>query len=121
MKKRQILVFTLAVGLVPLVGWCGVTAPTNGPAQPQTAASDSAVHLSPPTRDVLKMASKGVPDDVLKAYIDNSGSTFNLTPDAIVYLQSQGVSGPVTTEMLTHDKALIDRPARFHRRPSPRL
>jgi hypothetical protein len=113
MKMRQILILTLAVGLAPLVGWSAVAAATNAPAQPQTPATDSGTHLSPPARDVLKMASKGVPDDVLKAYIDNSGSTFNLTPDAIVYLQSQGVSGPVTTEMLSHDKALIDRASAF--------
>jgi hypothetical protein len=113
MKMRQILILTLAMGLAPLVGWSAVAAATNAPAQPQTATTDSTVHLSAPSRDVLKMASKGVPDDVLKAYIDNSGSTFNLTPDAIVYLQSQGVSGPVTTEMLSHDKTLIDRASAF--------
>jgi hypothetical protein len=113
MNKRQILTLVVTVGLAPLAGWSAAPATTDTPAQPQPVATDSSVHLSPPTRDVLKMASKGVPDDVLKAYIDNSGSTFNLTPDAIVYLQSQGVSGPVATEMLSHDKALIDRASAF--------
>src|SRR5581483_8066998 len=65
--------------------------------------------LSPPARDVAKMAAGGVPEDVLKAFIDNSSSTFNLNSDAIIHLQSSGISGAVISEMLAHDKVLRDR------------
>ncbi len=55
------------------------------------------------------MAAGGVPEDVLKAFIDNSSSTFNLNSDAIIHLQSSGISGAVISEMLAHDKVLRDR------------
>ncbi|HEX4645474.1 MAG TPA: hypothetical protein VH598_07675 [Verrucomicrobiae bacterium] len=113
MNKRQILTLILTVGLAPLAGWSAAPATTDTPAQPQTVATDSGARLSAPTKEVLKMASKGVPEDVLKAYIDNSSSTFNLTSDAIIYLQGQCVSGPVTSEMLSHDKALFQKASAY--------
>jgi hypothetical protein len=57
------------------------------------------------------MAVSGVPDGVIQAYINNSASTFNLTPDAIIHMQGIGVSSAVTAAMLTHDTQLRDSAA----------
>jgi hypothetical protein len=57
-------------------------------------------------RDVIKMLKSGVSEDVVKAYIQNSPSTFNLTADDIIQLQGAGVAPSTTTAMLNHDAAL---------------
>jgi hypothetical protein len=114
----------LVLGLVLSLG-CGqlpatATAADEAAVQPQPAAATTAitatadsqgVPLSPPAREVVKMAVSGVPDAVIQAYINNSGSTFNLTPEAIIHLQGIGVSGAITTTMLAHDKQLRDNAA----------
>jgi len=118
MKRCKMIGLTL--GLVPSLLWAGpVTAATladDTASQPQPAVATSAVApdpvpLSPPAREVVKMAVSSVPDGVIQAYINNSASTFDLTPDAIIHMQGIGVSSAVTAAMLTHDTQLRDNAA----------
>jgi hypothetical protein len=105
MKRYAHHLLTLTVALLPLSGW-SATITTNQSQVRPPAATDSTAGLSQPAREVVKMSAAGVPDDVVKAYVENSGSTFNLTTDNIIHLQGVGVSSVVTTAMLVHDKNL---------------
>lgn len=62
--------------------------------------------LSRPIQDVVKMVNGGVPPEVLVAYVQNSSSVFNPTPENIIYLKDKGVPMTVITAMLVHDKTL---------------
>jgi hypothetical protein len=105
MKRHAYNLLTFAIALLPLAGWSATVTTTQTQAQPSTAV-DSTARLSQPVREVVKMTASGVPDEVVKAYVENSGSTFNLTTDNIIHLQGLGVSSTVTTAMLVHDKNL---------------
>lgn len=81
---------------------------TNAPA---AALTSTPPHLSGPAREILKLASAGVPDEVIRAYLDSSSSTFNLNADQMIYLQSVHFPGSLTAAMLLHDKSLHDESA----------
>ncbi len=98
----------LAAVFLPLGAWSATSADPNPPISTQATPADAPAKLSAPAREVVKMALSGVPDDVIKAYIANSSSTFNLNADAIINLHGVGVSTSVTAAMLTHDRMLID-------------
>jgi hypothetical protein len=102
-----------ALTLRPLAGGSvahAETAATSPPplVQPLPAAPNQNLATTPPkpVGDVMKMVTSGVPEDVVKAYIQNSSATFNLTSDGIIQLQGAGVSPSITAEMLNHDTAL---------------
>src|SRR5437660_283244 len=73
----------------------------NSTAQPAASAN-----LSPAATEVVRLASGGVGDDVVLAYIQNSQSAFNLGADDVLYLRDVGLSSPVITAMLNHDTTL---------------
>jgi uncharacterized protein YcfJ len=52
------------------------------------------------TLQIVDMASKGVPDDVIIEEIRRTNSTYNLTSETIAYLKENGVSDKVLDEML---------------------
>lgn len=54
--------------------------------------------------ELLRMASSGVDEKVLQAYITNSPSPFNLTADEIIYLKDLGISGDVVASALHKDQ-----------------
>ena len=59
--------------------------------------------VSPALEEVLKLAQAGVSQEVMLAYITNSTTFFNVTSDAIVYLNDLGVSNDVITALIQHD------------------
>jgi len=65
--------------------------------------------LSGSSREVMKLVSGGISADVVKAYIDNSASAFNLTADGIIRLQNAGVPNNLITAMMAHDKEMRDK------------
>jgi len=93
-------------------GWLGVRgtdaaaqAPpvaTNAPniSETSTPATNKPVQLSYGVADVLKLSQAQVGEDVILAYIANSGRTYNLSATEIVYLRGQGVSDGVLSAML---------------------
>lgn len=110
MKPRiTILMGAVAAVLMPLASWAA-SATTDTPATPELVIPAD-LKLSQPVRDVEKMAKSGVSEDVIKTYIDSSPHAFNLSADNIIQLQGAGVSGGLTSEMLTHDKELADQAA----------
>jgi hypothetical protein len=53
---------------------------------------------------ILQLEQAKVSDDTILAYIKNSGNSYGLTADQIIYLKQQGVSDPVITAMLNQPK-----------------
>ncbi len=57
-------------------------------------------NLSPDLQEIVKFAQAKMSDDVILAYIKNSGKAYNLSGDDMIYLTSQGVSQPVLSALL---------------------
>ena len=72
----------------------------------QAATSPQSVNLTGPATDLVKLAQAGVDQDVMLSFVTNSPHTFNLTSDAIIYLNDIGVPGTVVTSMIQHDQLL---------------
>src|SRR5271157_293194 len=54
--------------------------------------------------DLIALAKSGVDEEVVKAYIENSTTTFPLTSADIVTLKDLGVSSKLIIEALKHDQ-----------------
>ena len=80
----------------------------NAPGQGVSAASAPPrnVNLTGPAAEVVKLAQAGVDENVMLSFVANSPNTFNLSSDAIVYLNDIGVPGTVVTAMMQHDEKL---------------
>jgi len=73
---------------------------------PQDVRPPANLRLSPWAGEVVKLEQAGIEENVLLAFIDNSG-TFNLDADQIIYLQDLGVPSQTITAMLQHDAELV--------------
>ncbi|MFO1475762.1 MAG: DUF6600 domain-containing protein [Verrucomicrobiota bacterium] len=62
--------------------------------------------LSGPAAEVVKLAQAGMEEGVILSVVTNSSSTFNLTSDAIIYLNDVGVPAPVISAMIARDQEL---------------
>src|SRR3954447_2557330 len=109
MKCRKFLFASLIVALAPLIGGFPMPLVINAQAQPQ-AETDSARPLSPPAAEVVKMVLSGAPEYAVRAFIENSSSTFDLTPESTDYLQSIGIPATITDAMSSHDANLNENP-----------
>jgi hypothetical protein len=107
-KFSAVILVALSVVIGPLAS-NAQTSPAPVPPQNPTAVAK----LSGPAREVVKMVSSGVPEEVLKAYVESSQSAFNLSVDNIINMQGVGVSPAVMTDMLTHDKNLRDNASAY--------
>ena len=71
----------------------------------QTAAANaSAVPLSYGLTQVLQLSQAKVGDSTIIAYIKNSGNSYDLSADQIIYLRQQGLSDAVLTTMLSQPR-----------------
>src|SRR5215471_798472 len=70
------------------------------------APAPAAANVSPNAAEVVKLASSGVGDDVVLAYIQNFQGPFDLNAGNVLYLRDVGVSQPVITARLNHDSVL---------------
>jgi hypothetical protein len=64
------------------------------------------VALSGPAAEVVRLAQAGVGENVMLSFVTNSPNTFDLSADAIIYLNDLGVPGTVVTAMIQHDQAI---------------
>src|SRR5664280_890451 len=69
------------------------------------------VSMSVPANEITKLAQSGVDENVMVSYVTNSRSTFNLSSDAIIYLNDIGVPSTVVAAMIQHDQSLNDSSA----------
>src|ERR1700679_1110652 len=72
-------------------------------------AQNSPVNAAPPLSygvpQILQLTQARVSDDTVIAYIRNSGNSYNLDADQIIYLRQQGISDNVINFMLNQPKA----------------
>ncbi len=89
--RRARLGVVLAIAATGWLCWnaCGVCRAQTAPA-----------NLSPALQEVVKLTQAHMADDVIVAYIKNSGSSYSLSANDILYLNSQGVSQPVISTLL---------------------
>ena len=101
MKTSKYFALLAATMLPPLMGFSQTT-------DPPTAASQASApsNLSWGATEVAKLAQSGVSDDVIRAFIDQSQSYYNLSAADIAALKEAGVSSQAVTSMLDHDGAL---------------
>jgi hypothetical protein len=69
-----------------------------------TAAPSYATQLPYGAPQILQLSQAKVGDDTIAAYIRNSGYSYTLSADQIMYLKQQGVSDAVITTMLNQPK-----------------
>ncbi len=63
--------------------------------------------LSYGVSQIVQLAQAKVGDDTIIAYIKNSGNSYGLTVDQIIYLRHQGISDAVITTMLNQPKPAV--------------
>ena len=83
---------------IAIIGWLCLGAPS---AHAQTTPAN----FSPGVQEVLKLTQAHMSDDIILAYIRNSGAAYNLSADDILYLNSQGVSQAVLSGLLKATQA----------------
>jgi hypothetical protein len=95
----------------------GVCSPFNSPAQaqstpppPDSATGSSAlppnIYPTGPLAQVVRLTQAGVDESIIMTYVTNSGSTFNLDSDKIIYLKDIGLPNEVVTAMMQRDQQL---------------
>jgi hypothetical protein len=101
MKNFTKSLLAAVAGIVLLAG--SVLAQNSPPAAPQLAYG---------VPQILQLAQAKVSDDTIIAYIHNSGNSYGLNADQIIYLRQQGVSDGVINVMLNQPKtAAVTAPA----------
>ena len=63
-------------------------------------AQTAPANLSPDLQEIVKFAQAHMSDDVILAYIKNSGKSYSLSGDDMLYLKGQGVSDAVMSALL---------------------
>ncbi len=111
LKCQKSLVVTIAAVLALLAGWFPLPTAAQVSSELQAPADDPATLLSPPTLQIVSMATSGVSDDNLMAFIASFPSAFSITAQGIICLQGMGVSSGVTLAMLNHDLFLNTNPS----------
>jgi len=71
---------------------------------PPTVVNTSAPQLAYGVPQILQLAQAKISDDTIIAYVRNSGNSYGLTADQIIYLRQEGVSDAVLTAMLNQPK-----------------
>ncbi len=76
-------------------------------------------NLSPDLQEVVKLSQEKMSDDVITNYIRNSGKSFKLGADEIIYLNSQGVSQGVISALLQTASSANPTPSPVVSSPTP--
>jgi hypothetical protein len=93
----------LALGASPVTAQDSSAPTTVMPA----AAAAPAPQLAYGVPQVLQLSQAKVGDDTIIAYIKNSGNSYGLNADQIIYLRQQGLSDAVITTMLNQPKPAV--------------
>ena len=72
---------------------------------PAATVAAPAPQLGYGVQQILQLAQAKVGDDTIVAFIRNSGNSYNLNADQIIYLRQQGISDAVVTAMLNQPRA----------------
>jgi hypothetical protein len=110
-RKLKIL-SALAVLLIGCLCWNGGS---------MGRAQQAPANQSPQLQEIVKLTKAPVGDDVILAYIKNTGASFSLSADDILYLKSQGVSQPVITALLQSKSLATPSPVSTPATPAPQV
>ena len=77
------------------------------------------VQLSSGVSEILKLARARVSDEVITAFIKNSGRVYSLSVSEIIYLREQGVSNQALTAMLNQQQNVAATAAQALPQPAP--
>jgi hypothetical protein len=83
-----------------------VSAPVESAQTSATVSPPPDILPTSPLAEVIKLTQSGVDESVIMAYISNSGSTFNLDSDKIIYLSDIGAPNDLVTAMMQRDQSL---------------
>jgi hypothetical protein len=111
LSDRKLKLLSALAGLV--IGWLCWNGGALGHAQPAPA------NQSPQLQEVVKLTQAKMGDDVILAYIKNSGASYNLSADDILYLNTQGVSQPVISALLQARSSAAPAPVTTPATPAP--
>ena len=75
--------------------------------------------LPPGVQDVVKLTKAGINEDVILAQVKNSGATYNLTTDQLIYLSKSGVSQNVIKALIQSAPAPVPTAATPPSGPPP--
>lgn len=114
MKNRLVLKSGLLIaGMALMVHWAmpiaaqqAAATATSTPVTPDTASASQSnpVQLSPGVPEILKLARVPISDDIIIAFLKNSGTSYDLSVSQILYLKKEGVSERVIATMLAQSK-----------------
>src|SRR5580693_1639316 len=96
-KMRKTLLLAVAMGFV---WWAWKT-----PAQDIASSASAGPQMPYGADQVVQLEQAKISDPTIIAYIQNSGTSYNLNASQIVYLRQQGVSDTVISAMLTQPRA----------------
>jgi hypothetical protein len=88
------------------------------PTAPTSASDTRTVQLSSGVPEVLKLGRARVGDEVIIAFIVNSGKAYHLSASEILYLREQGVSDQVLTAMLNAGQNVAATPPQASPQPA---
>lgn len=88
----------------------------------QVTAPAPAPQLSYGTAQIVQLTQAKIGEDTIVAYVKNSGNSYGLDANQIIYLRQQGVSDAVITAMLNQPKPAVasaPAPADYSTVPAP--
>ncbi len=118
--KTNLLKKTAAILAALGLSWSAVTALAQN--SPATVTTQPQLAYGVP--QVLQLVQAKVGEDTIIAYVRNSGTSYGLNADQIIYLRQQGVSDAVITAMLNQPRAGVGvasspAPATSYATPAP--
>lgn len=100
--KFEMLRKTLLLGAATIFVWWAWKAPAQ-----DAATINVSARVPYAVSQVIQLEQAKIGEGTVIAYIRNSGNSYNLTANDILYLRGQGVSDAVLTAMLTQPKASV--------------
>jgi hypothetical protein len=67
------------------------------------------IYPTSPLAQVVSLSQAGVDESIIMAFIANSGGTFNLNSDKIIYLKDIGLPSEIVTAMMQRDQQLLQQ------------
>lgn len=104
-SRRHLSILLAALGLAcTSSSVLGEDAPASDSPGAPPIGSTAAPLLGYGATQILQLSKAGVADDTIVAYIRNSGNSYLLSAEQVIYLQQQGLSTPVINTMLSQPK-----------------
>jgi len=121
--QKRVLGTAIAVLCLAGVPWQLISqaqTPPPGPDNSNTAGSGALppyILPTSPLAQVVRLAQAGVDESIIMTFVTNSGSTFNLDSDKIIYLKDVGLPNDVITAMMQRDVWLQQQMAAANQPP----